>query len=524
MSYKVLIADDEMIILSGIKFMIRWEDNDASVVATAKNGLEAYEKIKELHPDIVITDVKMPLMSGLELLKRTGENFPEIVFVILTSLEEFKLAKEAIRYNATDYLLKTELDDKTLTESLTRAKAECDRRKTFISTQSSRMLTKDSLERTVSALLQMRTIPRESILLLNSGGLLRNYAMIGLYTRFPSGGEEESREEKEARTIELFNWVKEIAEKIIPSYIPAFHSMDPIAEKYHLIAYLASDLDPLSWTRTRKLLDEKIASATLMVTGAETELLATDVYQSYDSLDSCRNSFASMLHSHYLENPDPVFEPLGLEKTFARLEFAIRNSVRDSFSMTMDEIISAIGKKDHTKNQALFVTDGIISALKSGFEETPLSLDGEELIRDAVAEFTFAERRRDITEALENLKQEVLAVLSPASGNQNPVISRAKKYVAENIGKPITLSEVASAAFVSPSYLSALFKKTTGKSLVEYINECKIEKAKEMFDTGSTRVDETALSLGFENIYYFSKVFKKMTGQSPTEYLKRLKS
>lgn len=74
--------------------------------------------------------------------------------------------------------------------------------------------------------------------------------------------------------------------------------------------------------------------------------------------------------------------------------------------------------------------------------------------------------------------------------------------------KPITLSEVASIAFISPSYLSALFKKETGKSLVEYINECKVEKAKEMFDTESTSVDETAPAPGFENIYYFSKVLR----------------
>ena len=118
MEYRVLIADDEPIILSGIRHLIDWSKADAEIIGAAGNGEEAYAIIEREHPDIVITDIKMPVMDGLALAGRCSEEFPDIVFIILTSLEEFSLAKEAIGYGITDYLLKTELDGDRLMKAL----------------------------------------------------------------------------------------------------------------------------------------------------------------------------------------------------------------------------------------------------------------------------------------------------------------------------------------------------------------------------------------------------------------------
>lgn len=68
--YKILLADDERIILDGMAGIIEWESLGASLIGKAQNGHEAYEKIVHKQPHIVITDVKMPGMDGLELIKR----------------------------------------------------------------------------------------------------------------------------------------------------------------------------------------------------------------------------------------------------------------------------------------------------------------------------------------------------------------------------------------------------------------------------------------------------------------------
>ena len=99
--YRVLVADDEPIILSGIRHMIDWEKEEAEIVGVARNGAEAYSIIEKEHPDIVITDIRMPLMDGISLVGKCSTAYPDIVFIILTSLAEFSLAREAVGFGVT---------------------------------------------------------------------------------------------------------------------------------------------------------------------------------------------------------------------------------------------------------------------------------------------------------------------------------------------------------------------------------------------------------------------------------------
>src|SRR5699024_6164386 len=93
------------------------------------NGQQALEKLRALHPDIVICDIAMPVLSGIDLLQHAAEESPETVFIMLTNHQDFQLARKSLRYRSVDYLLKTDLDAPTLEASLARAKAERDSRR-----------------------------------------------------------------------------------------------------------------------------------------------------------------------------------------------------------------------------------------------------------------------------------------------------------------------------------------------------------------------------------------------------------
>lgn len=118
---KLLIVDDEPLVLVGIQSMLKWEDYNIEIVGTARNGSIALELIQKFRPDIVITDIKMPVMTGLELCKKCRQKFGEIpLFIFLTSFDDFEFARRALTLEAVDYLVKLELTADILEESIKR--------------------------------------------------------------------------------------------------------------------------------------------------------------------------------------------------------------------------------------------------------------------------------------------------------------------------------------------------------------------------------------------------------------------
>lgn len=124
--YKVILVDDEPLILAGIASLIPWEDHDCTIIAKATNGPSAYDMILELQPDIVITDIRMPVLNGLELIEKCSEAHCQFAFLVLTNLEDFQLARKALSLGASDYLVKLNMSPEELIQALNRAKSACD--------------------------------------------------------------------------------------------------------------------------------------------------------------------------------------------------------------------------------------------------------------------------------------------------------------------------------------------------------------------------------------------------------------
>ncbi|WP_339798554.1 response regulator [Paenibacillus sp. FSL R5-0744] len=107
MKYKVLLIDDEPSALEGMQLWIDWQALGFEVCGTSSNGKEGLQLIKQLLPDLVITDVNMPLMNGLEMVSAwQQEETKPIKFAILSGYSEFEYAKTAIRYGINHYLMK----------------------------------------------------------------------------------------------------------------------------------------------------------------------------------------------------------------------------------------------------------------------------------------------------------------------------------------------------------------------------------------------------------------------------------
>ena len=112
--YRIILVDDEPLILAGIASLISWEDHDCTIVGKATNGPSAYEMIMSQKPDIVITDIRMPVMDGLALMEKCQAAGFRCPFIVLTNLEEFSLARKALSLGACEYLVKLNLTPEEL--------------------------------------------------------------------------------------------------------------------------------------------------------------------------------------------------------------------------------------------------------------------------------------------------------------------------------------------------------------------------------------------------------------------------
>lgn len=106
------------------------------------------------------------------------------------------------------------------------------------------------------------------------------------------------------------------------------------------------------------------------------------------------------------------------------------------------------------------------------------------------------------------------------SAHPLPYVDKIKAYIAENYQNDITLESVSSHVNLHPSYCSTIFKRNEGRSVTEYINNLRIQNAKELLESTQYRVGEIGNMVGISDPYYFSRVFSKICGISPSVYRK----
>ena len=123
MTYTVIVAEDEELLLTNLVQKIQKADPDFQVAGTAQTGDQALALVEKLSPDLVVTDIRMPVMDGITLLTKVREQFPFTKFIITSGFSDFEYAKKAITLKVSDYLLKP-VDSEELKEALSKIKQE----------------------------------------------------------------------------------------------------------------------------------------------------------------------------------------------------------------------------------------------------------------------------------------------------------------------------------------------------------------------------------------------------------------
>jgi two-component system response regulator YesN len=154
---------------------------------------------------------------------------------------------------------------------------------------------------------------------------------------------------------------------------------------------------------------------------------------------------------------------------------------------------------------------------------TTLKIDDESLHNRRITEiFSALDQCESIIELNDILEEIAINIVIRINNFNrktiNSTLQKAIDYICLNYSESITLNEVAEHTYVSIYYLSRMFTKELGKNYVDYLNEVRIEKAKEYLRDSCYKTYEIAELVGIKDAHYFSKLFKKYTGVTPSEY------
>lgn len=229
----------------------------------------------------------------------------------------------------------------------------------------------------------------------------------------------------------------------------------------------------------------------------------------------------AILFIYYKDAAAPQCLPLDTRQYTNRLVMELRSKNIAQCSDILQKLRTAFEETPHTRDDAVSTCCDLYSLTSTVliplFEKETSNEYFTNISRMINRLNTFINYRQ-VKRWLCEFSQQVISVLEQMTSSKYELGEKVKRYVRENVKERIMLQDVADAVSISPSYLSALFKKEYGQNLVDYINAQKRERAKELIREGRYRIYEISYMLSFENAYYFTKVFKRHTGMTPKEY------
>lgn len=529
--YRIILIDDEPLILAGIASLICWEEHDCCIVGKATNGHTAIDLILDTRPDIVITDIRMPVMNGLELIQACKEKNCEFAFIFLTNLEDFQLAKEAVHLGATDYLVKLDLKPQTLIQALERAKEHCSRMESHHNKELYALLLKDSrkqLEQNYFSQLLL-TPPSDSEFAFNPeiDASYRNAYLLLLQMK----PEQILFGQTEPYDFQFISsQLLDVVSGIGTRYFSSHAMLMPQKDTMLLV------VSPKAESDNEKALSEfctkvNVALGTYFALTAlfgisqksrETSRLPQALSEARSALGRCYYDSALGI-SFYQDQKSRLRQPAQREFNINFLKKSMSAAVLENESQDLKEIFRELSelfaqyKPD--KPQAVSACINIYSYLHDLLQNESTRENAFPYSIDIAKQLSGLGSLDDILLWLDSFCEKICAMLAERKEKRSDkFVYMAKRYIHEHYREKLTLSEIAEHLTISPGYLSSTFSRYMNKTVSDYIAEVKIEHAKELIDSGQYLIYEIADQLGFENAYYFSKVFKKVTGMSPKNY------
>lgn len=522
----LVIIDDEIFFRKAVCSFIAKQEN-FRIIGEANNGMSGISLITSLKPDIALVDISMPAMNGLEMIQKLSPSQPVTKFILLTGYGDFEYARQAISLGVKDYLLKP-LDNRELLSCLEKLSVKIDEensRQHFISDYFQKQniykqqLTLNFFHKIITGNFQQEEF---SVLQSQLEITQAQYYMV-LLIRINKVNPPFCEAESDCSL--LHSIMENICTEILgPSYPFLLYIDYSRLHQYIISGNNHGDFGSLESLCTR-------LSGILQKTAhIDCTFFAGTAHAGTQGIRVSYEESLSALHNNYFgeDSPYRIFHK-GDENadfyvnadTYGQIMILLRQKNESRLQDYFSECFGKMQSRNLHIRQIWNIALSFFTILEGFVCECGSHNKTASILQDAYDTYQNCENIGQLEELVSKAYSRVLAEICRDKESESAsFIKEVQDYIAQNYSRPdLRLDTIASRFYMSPQYLSTLFSQETHITLTAYINNFRMQKAKELLLSQSPSVQNTASLCGFTDSGYFSKCFRKFYGISPKNFI-----
>ncbi len=527
--YKVMLADDEGIVIDSLKFIIEKEYGSECEIRIAKTGRQVIELAEEFQPDIAFMDIQMPGINGIDAMREIRRTNNHVVFIVMTAYDKFDYAKEAISLGVLDYLNKP-VSKEAILAILRKAMSQIDGERTK---RSDDLKVREKLEIVVpiieNGLIQdllfkeyfKEDIDNYKTLL----GIEYDYGymacmvfgreLVGNYmTSAVAASIQAQKSYREIHTI-TEDYIKGIVGNVMSNKIPILIPCESDTLSYNERNNIVESARALC----RKLADRFDMDFRVGFGSVKPLERMNESYEEANSVLISNTSHVAHVDDmpvacQYEENyPMDLERRLFNEITLGNVNESV--SVAQSFFDWMEN--NYANDNDSVRLKCL---EFVLWAEHIAYEKTGRMYEFQSRANYLSELMSLRDLNEQKVWFVSKIKAATFWVSNKHEEQSMSAVNKAKQYIDENYMKELTLDEVSQVVNISSYYFSKVFKEETGENFIDYLTKLRIEAAKNLLKTTNKSMKEISAEVGYLDPNYFSRNFKKYTGKTPTDYQK----
>ncbi|MEO3947241.1 response regulator [Gorillibacterium sp. CAU 1737] len=508
----LLIVDDEPNIRNGLKAMIERQFPDRYRITLAGDGQEALAVAAKEGVELIITDIRMPIMDGMDLLHRLEGVEPKPDVIILSGHDDFQYAREAIRHEVKDYLLKPIVRDE-LFRVLTRLEGE---RKRQEEREQHSLLSGRLKEEFIAAeynfVLLHREMPPETVRehLTHAEQSWLDEGYYAAVLKISEARQPDNRVELLAKVDSLLQELLEPKEPFSRFY-DKDHRLVLLARREEVFTQLAERIQHHSFFTVRMGISERMVRLEQIPSAYGQAAQALKYFLLQSSPGVIRYGSVSHRDKSYLLPAEEIQR--------------VANMLGSDREVEMKRLLLRILDVKTVLRFDIGYLEGISSMINEFIFDKVYKLYGEESIeilksyREAGNIYNFDHFHdyfHSVESLLGRLNQYIRQIRTVHSDPRE--FDKAVDYIHQHYQENLNMAMVSNHVSLNYTYFSQAFKEYTGESFVSYLRRLRIQKAKELLEKTEDKVYEISSQVGFENAKHFTRIFREMEGVTPLEY------